>query len=319
MGLRNLNNILKLKMHKIYFIKNLSQKKSHLTLNFIFLNYIIYLNLTLKNSKLIINLFNNLNVSNLMLNKYSSFNFFNNINLNLLFIYNILNSSSLSKSRLLNNNKISNYNFKYLFIYYFFFVQNIKSGLSKYFSNSYQNNFFFLKFFILKFINNFIRDKEVFLKFNRSNLLILSDKSFYFSLFKKVRYLRFLNDINLKSKAFLNLLLIFLYNKDTVLFKNAIKNILENLHFKTHRKFLYNLKIIFKSLATIFYSRFKCTGLFIRVKGKIGVGGNSKKRKFTYKLGSFSFTKKNQKLSYSKDSIRTYSGVLGIEIYLTYK
>jgi hypothetical protein len=79
------------------------------------------------------------------------------------------------------------------------------------------------------------------------------------------------------------------------------------------------LKIILKSLSPIFYSRFKCLGLFIRVKGKIGVGGNSKKRKFVYKLGSFSFTKKNQKLAYSKDSIRTYSGVLGMEIYLTYK
>jgi hypothetical protein len=164
-----------------------------------------------------------------------------------------------------------------------------------------------------------VRDREIFLSFNKNNLDVLSDKTFYFFLLKKVKYLRFLNDINLKSKAFLNLLLVFLYNKDVTLFKNALKSILENLHFKTHRKFLYNLKIILKSLAPIFYSRFKCTGLLIHVKGKIGVGGNSKKRKFLYKLGSFSFTKKNQKLSYSKDSIRTYSGVLGLEIYLTYR
>lgn len=164
-----------------------------------------------------------------------------------------------------------------------------------------------------------LKDKNIFLNFNKSNLTTLTDKSFYFHLSKKVKYLRFLNEINLKGKSFLNLLLVFLHNKDVVLFKNALKSILENLHFKTHRKFLYNLKIIFKSLVPIFYSRFKCLGLYIQVKGKIGVGGNSKKRKFVFKLGSFSFTKKNQKLSYAKDSIRTYSGVLGIRIFLAYK
>lgn len=319
MGLKNLNNILKLKVQKIYFVQLLRQDNKFYNYNYFFLFYTIYLSSIFKNSGSNLSLLNKLNSISLNFSKYSAFRVFNNTNLNFLFIYNLLNHKKSANRGLLTNNVISNYNFKYLFIYYFFFVQNIKSGLSKYFSSSYQNNFFFLKFFVLKFINSMVRDKDVFLSFNKNNLDVLSDKSFYFYLLKKVKYLRFLSEINLKSKSFLNLLLVFLYNKDVVLFKNAIKSILENLHFKTHRKFLYNLKIILKSLSPIFYSRFKCLGLFIRVKGKIGVGGNSKKRKFVYKLGSFSFTKKNQKLAYSKDSIRTYSGVLGMEIYLTYK
>ena len=112
---------------------------------------------------------------------------------------------------------------------------------------------------------------------------------------------------------------ICLYNKDIILLKNTIKGILEKLHFKKHKKFLYNLRVLLKSIAYIFFYKFKCLGLYIKIKGKIGVGGNSKKRTFIFKLGSFSFTKKSQKLTYTKDSIRTYSGVLGFESYLTYK
>lgn len=317
MGLKNLNNILKLKTQKFYFIRFLSHGNKFNTLNFFFT--IVYFNIFFKNFCTNSNILGSLNSIVINCSKYSTLKLFNNTNLNFLFIYNLLNHNQSVNKKLLNSNVISNYDFKYLFTYYFFFVQNIKLGLSKYFSTTYQNNFFFLKFFVLKFINSIVKDKNVFLSFNKDNLITLTDKSFYFYLSKKVKYLRFLNEINLKGKSFLNLLLVFLYNKDVVLFKNALKSILENLHFKTHRKFLYNLKIIFKSLAPIFYSRFKCLGLYIQVKGKIGVGGNSKKRKFVYKLGSFSFTKKNQKLSYAKDSIRTYSGVLGIRIFLAYK
>ena len=86
-----------------------------------------------------------------------------------------------------------------------------------------------------------------------------------------------------------------------------------------YKKFLYNLRVLFKSVIHVFFYKFKCLGLYIKIKGKIGVGGSSKTKKFLFKLGSFSFTKKAQKLVYVKDSIRTYSGVLGFESYLTYK
>jgi len=317
MSLKALNNILKLKLMKIKYLLIITTKNSNHCLDNVTMYYLIYLNFLYKTQ---LNSFgsNLLNYNYPLSLKFNYFKVFNNLNLDFLFIYNLLSANKVNLNKLLSSNKITNYDYKYLFIYYFYFVQNIKFGLSKYFTNFYQNNFFFFKFFVLKYLNNFVCDRNLYLKFNKNNLDILSDKSYYYMLLKKVRYLKFLNDVNLKSKAFLNLLLVVLYTKDAMLLKNAIKSILENLHFKTHRKFLYNLKIILKSLSYIFYSKFKCLGLSIRVKGKIGVGGNSKKRKFLYKFGSFSFTKKNQKLSYAKDSIRTYSGVLGFEVYLTY-
>ena len=316
MSLPTLNNILKLKIIKVKYSMLFKNKYLYVLSNEYFIGYILYLNFIFKTDTFLnFNLLNSISLANYKFNKLK---FFNNSTLNFLVIYNLLLTNKISMDKLLSNTKITNYSYKFMFIYYFYFIKNIKFGLSRYFNTIYQNNFYFIKFFISKFLNFFFKDKNLYLKFNKNNIEILSNKNFYFLLLKKIRYLKFLNDINLKSKSFLNLLLIVLYSKDVILFKNSLKNILENLHFKTHRKFLYNLKLILKSLSYIFYTKFKCLGILIQVKGKIGVGGNSKKRKFLYKFGSFSFTKKNQHLNYSKDSIRTYSGVLGLEIYMTY-
>ena len=195
----------------------------------------------------------------------------------------------------------------------------MKLGVSKYFTSFYQNNLFFIRFFILKYLKSFLVDKNFYLNLQKNNITISEKKLLYKILLKKVRYLKFLKEINFKVKTLINLVLISLYSKDIVLFKNGVKSILEQLHFKKHRRFLYNLKVLLKTISYIFFYKFKCLGLYIKVKGKIGVGGNLKKRKFIFKMGSFSFTKKLQKLNYTRDSIRTYSGVLGFEAYLTYK
>jgi hypothetical protein len=244
--------------------------------------------------------------------------FFKNDYLNSFLFYNLVNNSIFNNNKTLNISNISNYDSKYLFIYYYYFIKNIKLGVNKYFVNFYQNNLFFVRFFILKYIKSFIKN-NLFISLQKNNITILDKTILYTNLIKKTKYLKFLKEINFKIKAFLNLLLISLYSKDVILLKNGIKNNLERLHFKKHRKFLHNLKLLLKSLSSIFFYKFKCLGLFIQIKGKIGLGGSSKKKKFVFKLGSFSFTKKSQKVNYVKDCIRTYSGVLGFELYLTYK
>jgi hypothetical protein len=49
-----------------------------------------------------------------------------------------------------------------------------------------------------------------------------------------------------------------------------------------------------------------------------GVGGNSKKRRYTIKLGSNSLTRKSIKFNYYKGIIRTPVGVLGFRLLLHY-
>lgn len=309
-----LNIIFKLKLLSLtfLFISNKNKKvKNPLQINWVFLYYFkqIQLNYLFFNQG-----YKNINLFNANLKKLL---FFKNNYVNSLFFYNIINYKKNYKK--FTNNLISNYNPYSVFFYYNQFVKNVNINSDKYYTNFYQNNLYFIRFFIFKYLNTFLKNKNLFLSLQKDNIKIIEKSILYKTLIKKTRRLGFLKEISFKIKSFINLVLICLYNKDIILLKNTVKGILEKLHFKKHKKFLYNLRVLLKSIAYIFFYKFKCLGLYIKVKGKIGVGGNSKKRIFIFKLGSFSFTKKSQKLTYAKDSIRTYSGVLGFESYLTYK
>lgn len=254
------------------------------------------------------NNFKNINLKRLV--------FFKTNYINLLIFYKILNQQKFNIQK---SNLISNYDSYNIFFYYSKFIKNAYKDSNKYYTNFYQNNLYFIRFFIFKYLNEFLLDKNFYLSLQKNNIDIIEKSILYNMLLKKTKRLGFLKEISFKIKSFINLILICLYSKDVILLKNTIKGILERLHFKKHKKFLYNLKVLLKSIAYIFFYKFKCLGLYIQVKGKIGLGGSSKKKKFLFKLGSFSFTNKSQKLVYSKDAIRTYSGVLGFEVYLTYK
>lgn len=288
---KKINNLLQMNWILMYYFKQIS-------INYFFFNY------SYKN----INLFN-INLKKLL--------FFKNNYVSSLFFYNISNYKQNYKK--FTNSLISNYNPYNVFFYYNQFIKDVNINSDKYYTNFYQNNLYFIRFFIFKYLNTFLNNKNLFLSLQKNNIKIIEKSSLYKLLINKTRRLGFLKEISFKIKSFINLVLICLYNKDIILLKNTIKGILEKLHFKKHKKFLYNLKVLLKSIAYIFFYKFKCLGLYIKIKGKIGVGGSSKKKIFTFKLGSFSFTKKSQKLIYTKDSIRTYSGVLGFESYLTYK
>jgi len=250
----------------------------------------------------------------------NSFKFFKANYTSSLLFYNLFYfKKKISDKALQHSNGSSNYNPYNMFFYYNTFVNDVTSGKNHYYKHFYQNNLYFIRFFIVKYLSLFLEDKKFYLNLQKNNIDIIEKNFFYKVLLKKTKRLGFLKEIKFKVKSFINLILVSLYNKDLTLLKNVIKNILEKLHFKKHKRFLYNLKVLLKSIIYIFFYKFKCLGLYIKIKGKIGVGGNSKKRKYIFKLGSFSFTKKSQKLSYIKDSIRTYSGVLGFESYLTYK
>lgn len=309
-----LNSIFKLKLLNIFFFFLLQNNKriystTHCSWFFIYF---------LKELGLRFNTFNFIEHSTSFANQLNlkKLLFFKNNCSNPFLLYKSINASSATIKK---NTVISNYDPYNIFFYYNSFIKNVNKDSSKYYSNFYQNNLYFIKFFIFKYLSTFLIDKSFFISLQKNNFDIVEKSLLYKMLVKKTKRLGFLKEISFKTKAFINLILTSLYNKDVILLKNGVKGILEKLHFKKHKKFLYNLKVLLKSIAYIFFFKFKCLGLYIQIKGKIGLGGSSKKKKFVFKLGSFSFTNKTQRLTYVKDSIRTYSGVLGFETYLTYK
>ena len=295
--------LIKLKLLKLIYLNkiNTKLKKNSIILFNNYINIIKYNKLKLFQLK------------NCILNNNRLF-YFKNQFYNQFFFYNFNLINKLNKKLIKN---LTNYNFKYLFFYMNY--NYLKSQSNQFISSYYLNNLFFVKYFIVRFIYFYMFDKNILFNIKK-NKLLLKEKTFNSeAIINKIRRLNYLKEINILPKIFLELILVFLYSKDSIFFKNALKYILENIHLRKHKRFLYNLKILLNFILDVYADTFNILGLYIKIKGKIGVGGNSKKKKYNFKKGSFSFTKKNQKLSYNKDVIRTYSGVLGFEIYLTYK
>ncbi len=296
--------LIKLKILKLIYIYKINLFKDA-NLNIILNRYLNYCN-----EKIMFTSINSLFSNNLV--KYNLI-FFKNQTFNQFFFYNYNLINSIKNCKIQYN---SNYNFKYLFFY--FLNNKLKTQNNNNISNIYLNNLFFIKYFIAKFIYSYLFNKNLLINFDK-NKLNLHNKLYNSDLIlTKIRRFFTLRELNINPKTFLDLILAFFYTKDVIFFKNLIKYILENTHFKNHKKFLYNLKVLLSLIFDVYSSTFNVLGVYIKVKGKIGLGGNSKTKKYNFKKGKFSFTKKDQKLNYNKDVIRTYSGVLGFEIYLTY-
>ena len=297
--------LLKLKVLSLIYLNklNLFDLKYMVKYTYFFNNYFcIYINGY--------NFFFNNNITQLVNNKLL------NVRFNQFYLY----KKFLYKLSHKKNFNFSNYNINFLFLFLKFFNTSNNSNMSKKFLlNQYNNNnLFFFKFFILKFLGYYFKDKSIFLNIRKNQFEFADINYFYILIYNKSKRLLFLKSININLKSFIKLLLVSLISKDVILLKNFVKYILESIHFKKHKSFLYSLKTIFLIISVSMFNSLNIKGLYIKLKGKIGVGGNLKKRKYNLKLGEFSFTKKNQKLNYVKDSIRTYSGVLGFEIYLSY-
>jgi len=291
------NFLLKLKLLKLIYLSNLFiQNKLYLGYSPLYNSYFNYL----KN----IQISNNLQLNN------KNIYFFKNYKYNQFFFYQLFNT------KLKLSNILTNYTLSYLFL----FLKNNQYNTSKFntLSNYYKNNLFFIKYYIVKFIYGYLNNKKLLFSLKKNQLGFNDNLVGYSLILNKAKRLLFLKELNINLKSFIEFLLVSLYSKDVILFKNFIKYILENIHFKKHKRFLYNLKVLLNLILNIYSYDLQLLGLYIKIKGKIGVGGNLKKRKYSFKNGSFSFTKKNQKLSYNRDIIRTYSGVLGFEIYLAY-
>ena len=213
---------------------------------------------------------------------------------------------------------VSNYNLTIFFSYYKQFKERILLSMSFMAGIQIQKNLFFLKFFLLKFFKLFLKDKSFFLSFQRNMCLLLSRKLFNKLLIRKVKHLKYLQPINFLKKAIVSLFLTSLYSKDPILLKNGIKYIFENLKMKSHKRFVSSIKLLLKVLLQPYFNYLGCLGIYISITGKVGVGGNSKTKKFLIKFGKFSFAAKKQRLNYAKGIMRVYAGVLGIEVYLAF-
>jgi hypothetical protein len=241
---------------------------------------------------------------------YKDLNIFKKVTYNQFILYSILNK------QIKFSNVLSNYNINYLFFFYKSYSMLFNQ---KNLTNIYNTNLFFFKYFISKFLNNFSTDKKFLIKIQKNSIILNQQENLYKLILLKSRRLIFLKEINISVQTFLAFVFSVFLSKDIVLFKNFLKYTLEATSFPKHKKYLYTLRVILNLVFDLTGKQFNMLGIYIKIKGKIGVGGSLKKKIFVFKKGVFSFTKKNQKINYTRDAIRTYSGVLGFEAYIAYK
>jgi hypothetical protein len=152
------------------------------------------------------------------------------------------------------------------------------------------NFFLFLNKFLLNFLEFFLKSKILFNLKKGSNKLILkqlSSRKFYIKYFKK----------NLKvTKQIIGILYYSLLLKDSTIFVNFFKKILEKLSIKSHKKVFLGLKKLLKDVFVPLFSLLGVYGLFFNVKGKIGVSGNAKKRRYYFYYGKHSITTRKIKI-----------------------
>jgi hypothetical protein len=167
------------------------------------------------------------------------------------------------------------------------------------------NFFLFLNKFLLNFLEFFLKSRIIFNLKKGSNKLILnqiSSRKFFLKYFKK----------NLKiSKQILGIVYYSLLLKDSFIFVNFFKKVLEKLNVKLHKKVFLGLKKLLKDIFKPIFNFLGVYGVFFNIKGKIGVSGNAKKRRYYFYYGKHSITNKSVKFDIKYTPVWTFTGSLG--------
>ena len=120
------------------------------------------------------------------------------------------------------------------------------------------------------------------------------------------------------SHDFISILVVMFSQHNITIFARWLIRFMEKIRIKLHRRFLFLLKLYFKRLHVLHSKILKYIGFKLVIKGKIGSAGSSKKKIFKMSQGSCSLTKKNHKIAYCNKIVRTYTGALGLKLFLFY-
>lgn len=207
----------------------------------------------------------------------------------------------------------NNFFFSKTLNFYFLFKNNIFYNFQK---KNNKTNFFFFNFFLQKYFSQKIKSK-CYIQLCTKNFFFFNHNKYFNWIIILIKKLNILNLINLNLiKKFLEIFLIFMYTKDTFFLANWLKITMEGLYYKNHKKFLMFFKnilfFLFKYLKTFFLIR----GLNFVLRGKIALGGNSKKKIFKLNIGCCSLTTKKSLVNYNKNFLKTISGTLGYSIFI---
>nr|QCU82607.1 ribosomal protein S3b [Pseudourostyla cristata] len=322
----------KKKNHVTLFIKN----NSNAIINFNNTSRIKTKN-TLKTKNIVL-YNNNIFLNNIFLNNI----FLNNIFLNNIFLNNVHRQLILIKFLFFNNFKLNKYFFSLLLkfvnnTYYFYSIQN-----NKLHTNCFGND----KFLIIikkQAIRHLDKQKMLSGSFNWHYYTLIRNLEFWTGKKIAIKIYTYLNTVmtyydNMKCVLWhrklqyfqktighgffllesIQIIYLTLKLKDLSLLINWMTAVLHKISFWKHRLFFHYLRYLFKNFFLPIFTELNVKGIKFKLKGKISVTGNARTRTIFCKIGKVSHSTYNNKILQSLDLIRTFTGVMGLQIWLIF-
>ena len=166
---------------------------------------------------------------------------------------------------------------------------------------------------------------DIFKKIFKNKVTIINFN--YFLKTKVKKFIAISRRLHNKSKFFkktifiqkiLKITLASLLYKDSKILIHVIKEIFEKTHYSKHKMYFIFWKNFIKGFLVKFYKRLAILGLKLEFHGKLGVGGNSKKRSYYYSVGRCSNSTKLFKIDSTNSFFRTQTGVVGFTYSIYY-
>ena len=106
--------------------------------------------------------------------------------------------------------------------------------------------------------------------------------------------------------------------KDPYFLINWMSNVLNKISFWKIRMLFHFLRYTFKYFFWEVFKILHVRGIKFKLKGKISVAGNARTRTLIYKIGDTSFATLDNKILHSFELIRTFTGVMGLQIWIVF-
>lgn len=105
---------------------------------------------------------------------------------------------------------------------------------------------------------------------------------------------------------------------DSKLISSWLKSLIQRISFWKTRFIFRFIKYLFTNCFQYLFKEIQIKGFKIKLKGKISVAGNSRKRCILYRIGKTSHSTSGLKVVHTTDTIVTFTGVMGFQIWIFY-
>lgn len=149
-----------------------------------------------------------------------------------------------------------------------------------------------------------------------NNYLSFYEKSHCLLWAQKLKNFRKILGPRLYLAESLEIIYLSLKLKDSFFLLNWMISIMQKISFWKYKLFFRYLRYVFRYFFSLVFEELGIRGLKFQLKGKISVAGNARTRTVLQKIGQVSHSKFDNKISYELGLIRTFTGVLGLKVWI---